>query len=64
MTIKHFNTFYILAENEHDAKKLMTDFVLGKDCPSCLGNQGRNEIGWACECITFNDITLDDFEEE
>lgn len=63
--MKHFNTFYIATEDEKTAKNLMLDFLLGKDCPNCPEQKGRNSWGWICECITFNAITsVDDFEPE
>jgi hypothetical protein len=63
--VKHFNTFYIATEDRKTAKNLMLDFLLGKDCPNCPEQKGRNSWGWICECITFNAITsVDDFEPE
>ena len=61
--VNHTNTFYTVSDNPQDSMRLMTAFFLGEECPNNCPEKGRNENGYACECVTFNELDETDFEE-
>ena len=60
--VNHFNTFYTVANTAEESLRLVQAFFKGEDCPNECPEIGRNDIGYRCECVTYNELTLSDFE--